>query len=332
MPVSKTRYTLQEQYEYHRKHLKQLQTDLARLESAAGASLNYLNGVTNHGVLNNNNNTTTTSTTPTLPSPTVMMKEEKFFDRDKYSYLQFEIVRYTTYANLLEEKLIAEQNSNGTAMMPQINLIGSNEHHHQLHHHQLATNNYNHFSANTTQIASPVYFNSATNSSIANGGHFGTTTNITNNNYSPNNSLAYHHHNPHLVQHQQQPPQQPYQHLNGKTSQASSLSLLNSNCTDIVASKSMPTTPTHLNNNLKNVNFNISPTSVVSAAASAGGNQRTSFTLNDANFGLNPSLSPPPSLSTSTVVTTVTAAQSPVMIVNTPPTLNSTKKFNSYLD
>lgn len=77
MPVSKTRYTLQEQYEYHKKHLKQLQTDLARLESAAGASLNCINGV-------NHVNTTNSNTTG-------LVKDEKHFDKDKYNYLHFEV-------------------------------------------------------------------------------------------------------------------------------------------------------------------------------------------------------------------------------------------------
>lgn len=72
LPVSKTRYTLQEQFEYHKKHIKQLQSDLAKLESAAGASHNnHFSNHTNH------------------------YKEEKSFDKDKYNYLQFEVIRFS---------------------------------------------------------------------------------------------------------------------------------------------------------------------------------------------------------------------------------------------
>lgn len=62
LPVSKTRYTLQEQFEYHKKHIKQLQSDFVKLESAAGAQ----NG------------------------QSYIKNDEKFFDKDKYNYLQFE--------------------------------------------------------------------------------------------------------------------------------------------------------------------------------------------------------------------------------------------------
>ena len=67
LPVSKTRYTLQEQFEYHKKHIKQLQSDFAKLESAAGA---HNNNHSNHAYIKN---------------------DEKFFDKDKYNYLQFEV-------------------------------------------------------------------------------------------------------------------------------------------------------------------------------------------------------------------------------------------------
>lgn len=70
LPVAKTRYTLQEQYEYHKKHLKQIQCDLIKLESAAGA-------LSNSNQTNQNNNN--------------YGKEERHFDKDKYNYLQFEV-------------------------------------------------------------------------------------------------------------------------------------------------------------------------------------------------------------------------------------------------
>ena len=71
LPVSKTRYTLQEQLEYHKKHLKQLHSDIAKLESIAGASNIHAN---------NNNNLAYN-----------FGKEERYFDKDKYNYLQFEV-------------------------------------------------------------------------------------------------------------------------------------------------------------------------------------------------------------------------------------------------
>ena len=71
LPVSKTRYTLQEQYEYHKKHIKQLQSDFAKLESAAaGAQNNHINYIRN---------------------------DEKFFDKDKYTYLQFEVSKMNAF-------------------------------------------------------------------------------------------------------------------------------------------------------------------------------------------------------------------------------------------
>ena len=69
LPVSKTRYTLQEQFEYHKKHLKQIQCDLVKLEMAAGASQNH--------TLHHNSSS--------------LGKDEKNFDKDKYNYLQFEV-------------------------------------------------------------------------------------------------------------------------------------------------------------------------------------------------------------------------------------------------
>ena len=73
LPVSKTRYTLQEQLEYHKKHMKQLHSDIAKLESIAGASNIYHN--TNSNNLSYN-----------------LSKDEKYFDKDKYNYLQFEVI------------------------------------------------------------------------------------------------------------------------------------------------------------------------------------------------------------------------------------------------
>ncbi len=61
MPVSRTRYNLQEQFEYHKKHIKQLQNELTKLESNNGASHLHIKD------------------------------SEKFFDKDKYNYLQFEV-------------------------------------------------------------------------------------------------------------------------------------------------------------------------------------------------------------------------------------------------
>jgi len=69
LPVSTSPYTIHEQYEYYRKHVKQLQLDLSKLES---------------------------------------IKDEKFFDKDKYNYYIFENKRYSTYLKLLEERLSAE--------------------------------------------------------------------------------------------------------------------------------------------------------------------------------------------------------------------------------
>ncbi|RNA14999.1 hypothetical protein BpHYR1_007412, partial [Brachionus plicatilis] len=61
--------------------LKQLKSDLSRLESAAGAFNN-----------------------PQTHTPIV------HFDKDKYNYLQFEIQRYTVYSSILEEKLQNTEN------------------------------------------------------------------------------------------------------------------------------------------------------------------------------------------------------------------------------
>lgn len=91
LPVSKTRYTIQEQFEYHKKHVKQLQCDLTKIESTNGASHLHIKD------------------------------SEKFFDKDKYNYLQFEIQRYTVYSNILEEKLISD--SSNAAQLSQLNLI-----------------------------------------------------------------------------------------------------------------------------------------------------------------------------------------------------------------
>jgi PH and SEC7 domain-containing protein len=56
LPVAKTRYTIQEQYEYHKKHLKQLNNEIVKLESAASGS------------------------------------SQNTFDKDKYNYLKFEVI------------------------------------------------------------------------------------------------------------------------------------------------------------------------------------------------------------------------------------------------
>lgn len=94
MPASKTRYTLSEQCEYHRKHLKQLQADLARLDSSsAGAASPSGGGVLNghhhhhggnhlhhHNNLNNNHH-------GGAGSP-----NKDAFDKDKYIYYQFEVI------------------------------------------------------------------------------------------------------------------------------------------------------------------------------------------------------------------------------------------------
>jgi hypothetical protein len=70
LPVAKTRYTLREQFEYHKKHLKQLQSELTRLESAAGASLQTnLNG----------------------SNATHFASSDKGFDKDKYNFLHYEV-------------------------------------------------------------------------------------------------------------------------------------------------------------------------------------------------------------------------------------------------
>ncbi len=53
LPVSCTRYTLQEQYDYHKKHAKQLHIEFNRLET---------------------------------------IKDEKNFDKDKYNYYAFEVI------------------------------------------------------------------------------------------------------------------------------------------------------------------------------------------------------------------------------------------------
>ena len=72
LPVSKTRYTLQEQLEYHKKHIKQLHSDLAKLESIAGVS----------NTIHNNFSSISYN----------FGKEERYFDKDKYQYLQFEVI------------------------------------------------------------------------------------------------------------------------------------------------------------------------------------------------------------------------------------------------
>lgn len=115
LPVSKTRYTLHEQLEYHKKHVKQLQSELTRLDTATvGAAANQFlnNSNTSHHFTAANHN--------------------KEFDKEKYSYLQYEvsdikyntfdealqyilvfkIQRYTVYLNLLEEKIVSEMSVN----------------------------------------------------------------------------------------------------------------------------------------------------------------------------------------------------------------------------
>ncbi len=75
LPVAKTRYTLQEQFEYYKKHVKQLQLDLTKLESVAGACLSTYNS----------NQSTNSS------------KDDKSFDKDKYNYLKFEVSDDTSW-------------------------------------------------------------------------------------------------------------------------------------------------------------------------------------------------------------------------------------------
>ena len=70
LPVSKTCYTPQEQLEYHRKHVKQLQTELAKLDSNTGAFHTFVKP-----------NSTVSHTTNAVTS----------FDNDKYNYLKFEV-------------------------------------------------------------------------------------------------------------------------------------------------------------------------------------------------------------------------------------------------
>jgi 3-methyladenine DNA glycosylase AlkC len=70
LPVAKTRYTLHEQFEYHKKHVKQLQSELTRLEAAAGASL---------------------QTNLNTSSATYFVKDDKSFDKDKYNFLHYEV-------------------------------------------------------------------------------------------------------------------------------------------------------------------------------------------------------------------------------------------------
>lgn len=74
LPVSKTRYTLQEQFEYHKKHIKQLQGDLSKLEqSTNGASHLHIKD-----------------------------SEKSFFDKDKYNYLQFEVIAIRQFIKIFE--------------------------------------------------------------------------------------------------------------------------------------------------------------------------------------------------------------------------------------
>jgi hypothetical protein len=96
LPVSKTRYTLQEQFEYHKKHLKHLQADLARLESTVGASHSHHHHhhnnhhSTNHQHANNNNSSNSNNNNSNNVNSS-NNKEDKSFDKDKYNYLQFEV-------------------------------------------------------------------------------------------------------------------------------------------------------------------------------------------------------------------------------------------------
>jgi len=136
------------------KHLKQIQCDLIKLESASGASQ------TNNSFHYNNNSG--------------FSKDEKHFDRDKYNYLQFEIQRYTTYVNLLEEKIISESAINtANAIMPSMEnptfVINDNANHHQsiANHqfHQLLPPNGHHHDFNTPPHGSALrngqlYYNS----------------------------------------------------------------------------------------------------------------------------------------------------------------------------
>lgn len=98
MPVSKTRYTLSEQCEYHRKHLKQLHSDLSRLDTSAhnnnnhhttlatsGASLGGGSVGGGGGFMSNGH-----ATSPSTQSPSSNVKDA--FDKEKYIYYQFEVI------------------------------------------------------------------------------------------------------------------------------------------------------------------------------------------------------------------------------------------------
>lgn len=120
LPVSKTRYTLQEQFEYHKKHIKQLQSDFVKLETAAGA-----------------------------PNNNYIKNDEKFFDKDKYNYLQFEIQRYTIYVNKLEEQILQDSTLNLQPQLAQLTMIN----------HSFVLNDQTAITTESAAIAPPVYFN-----------------------------------------------------------------------------------------------------------------------------------------------------------------------------
>jgi hypothetical protein len=107
--VSKTRYTIHEQFEYHKKHIKQLQSELAKLESASTNTNITGASNTNH---HSNNNTNSYS-----------------FDKDKYNYLQFEIQRYNVYINLLEEKIVSENSTPMPISQQSLNMQQQQQHH-----------------------------------------------------------------------------------------------------------------------------------------------------------------------------------------------------------
>lgn len=88
MPVSKTRYTLSEQCEYHRKHLKQLQADLSRLDTSAHNTTSAATGASLGGFMMTNGHPNA-NTTHTPHQPPSHVKDA--FDKDKYVYYQFEV-------------------------------------------------------------------------------------------------------------------------------------------------------------------------------------------------------------------------------------------------
>lgn len=96
MPVAKTRYSLAEQCEYHRKHLKQLQCELARLVAVVDSNSAVLapGGATlahSPPIVYSNGGTAGSAGHGQIKDS---------FDKDKYNYYQFEVVYYFEYSLL----------------------------------------------------------------------------------------------------------------------------------------------------------------------------------------------------------------------------------------